>query len=266
MSAIKFIKKLSFGFVILLLPFFNQAVAQLAPPNAMGTSMGHIHFMAADVEAANEFWSTFGAQEVQMGPLTMYTVPGVRILTQSGEPSTGSLDTMINHIGFLVPDTDAAWDRWEAAGINVEEGNFEGQFWVNGPEGSRLEIQQDPDQTVPLVFHHIHWFMEDVPAMQEWYSENFGATPGMRGPFQAGDIPGANLTYSESEEDLLPTAGTVLDHIGLEVADLRTTIARLEGNGITMDSGYQEIPGIAAIAFVTDPWGTRIELTQDLAQ
>jgi len=87
----------------------------------------------------------------------------------------------------------------------------------------------------------------------------------MRAIFQAGDIPGVNLTFSGTEVPVANIQGTVLDHIGFEVTDLQATIAKLEAAGVTMDSGYREIAvANLAIAFLTDPWGTYIELTQGL--
>ena len=61
------------------------------------------------------------------------------------------------------------------------------------------------------------------------------------------------------------TAGRVLDHIGFEVADLEALVAELEAKGIEFDVPYREIPEIGlALAFLTDPWGTYIELTEGL--
>ena len=53
--------------------------------------------------------------------------------------------------------------------------------------------------------------------------------------------------------------------IAMPAAHLQATIAKLEAAGVTMDLGYREIPAAnLAIAFLTDPWGTYIELTQGL--
>ena len=239
--------------------------AQLAEPNAMGTTMGHLHFQAADAAAAGEFWQKLGAQQLQNGPISMYAVPGAMILVRGAEPDSGSAGNMIIHVGFHVPDVDAAFQRWSDTGIDVERGGFPAQLWVHGPDGLLIEILENAEISTPIRMHHIHWETPDIEAMQAWYSEMFGAVPGMRGNFQAADLPGVNLTFNQAEGPVNATRGTVLDHIGFEVSDLRATIARLEAAGITMDSPYREIEGAGtAIAFLTDPWGTYIELTQGL--
>ena len=53
------------------------------------------------------------------------------------------------------------------------------------------------------------------------------------------------------------------DHIGFDVKDLQAFIKKLEANGIKLDRPYtkNEQTG-AALAFITDPWGTYIELNE----
>jgi hypothetical protein len=55
----------------------------------------------------------------------------------------------------------------------------------------------------------------------------------------------------------------VLDHIGFDVKDLQAFIKKLEANGIKLDRPYtkNEQTG-AALAFITDSWGTYIELNE----
>ena len=37
----------------------------------------------------------------------------------------------------------------------------------------------------------------------------------------------------------------------------------LEANGVKLDTPYRKVPQMGfAVAFLTDPWGTRIELTE----
>ncbi len=258
-------RRLMHSMLVLFFSIPLLSFAQLASPNREGVSMGHLHFQATDIEASNAFWEAFGATRVQNGPLRMYAVPGTFILVREAQPSSGSDGTMIVHVGFHVPDVDAAFERWTTAGIDVERGGFPIQLWVHGPDGLLIEILENPEINVPVQMHHIHWNIPEIAAMQAWYDNMFGAVPGMRGDFQAADIPGVNLTFSGADMPLAHTQGSVLDHIGFEVTDLQATIARLEAAGITMDSGYREIPAAnLAIAFLTDPWGTYIELTQGL--
>ena len=114
--------------------------------------------------------------------------------------------------------------------------------------------------------HHLHWNVVAVLEMQAWYARHFGAVPGTRGRFDAADLPGVNLTFGEVETVNPGTRRRALDHIGFEVRDLARLIARLEAAGVTLDSLLRTAGnGTTSIAFLTDPWGTYIELTEGLA-
>lgn len=245
-----------------IFPGFSSA--QMAEPNAMGSAMGHIHFMAEDISAANQFWTDLGAQEVQWGPLTIHVVPNVRILTIEQKPNHDSIETVVNHLGFTVPDLGDATARWQAAGIHVEEDTNTDSLWVIAPEGARIQIEENPGQAEPLVFQHVHWSVQDVEAVRSWYAEMFGAMPGSSTDYLNAMLPGGNLIFSHSEEELLPTEGNALDHIGIEVVDLRATISHMQANGAIFDTEYDEVPGFVAYVLLKDPWGTRLEITQDL--
>jgi catechol 2,3-dioxygenase-like lactoylglutathione lyase family enzyme len=93
----------------------------------------------------------------------------------------------------------------------------------------------------------------------------FGAKPGKRGPFEAADLPGVNLTFSLAPGPVAPTKGRALDHIGFEVKDLEAFCKKLEAAGVKFDVTYRKIPALGlSLAFLTDPWGTYIELTEGL--
>ena len=84
--------------------------------------------------------------------------------------------------------------------------------------------------------------------------------------FTAADLPGIKLAFGEANDFLALTKSIAPDHIDFETTDLQKLSAHLESEGITLDLGFQEIGDIGiAIAFLTDPWGSYIELTQNLA-
>ncbi len=98
------------------------------------------------------------------------------------------------------------------------------------------------------------------------------AFPGQRqrqsspGLIDCDDIPGTNLSFSPGKTALAPTKGRSLDHIGFDVKDLEAFAKKLEAEGIKLDEPIRQIPNSnAKVAYLTDPWGTRIELTQGLA-
>ena len=83
---------------------------------------------------------------------------------------------------------------------------------------------------------------------------------------EAGDMPGVNLSFSTQNTAPLPTKGRGLDHIGFEVADLDAFVASLAAKGIKIEAPVRQVPNTKVkIAFLTDPWGTYIELTEGLA-
>jgi extradiol dioxygenase family protein len=57
----------------------------------------------------------------------------------------------------------------------------------------------------------------------------------------------------------------MLDHIGFEVRNLAAFCKKLEANGVKFDIPYAKQSSGIASAFLTDPWGTYIELTEGLS-
>jgi catechol 2,3-dioxygenase-like lactoylglutathione lyase family enzyme len=103
--------------------------------------------------------------------------------------------------------------------------------------------------------------------MRDWYVKVFGARPGMRGAFQAAFIPPGEVDFRKAVEPLAPSKGRALDHIGFEIRGLEEFCRKLEADGIKMESPYRAMPQLDGlkIAFLIDPEGTRIELTEGLA-
>jgi catechol 2,3-dioxygenase-like lactoylglutathione lyase family enzyme len=56
----------------------------------------------------------------------------------------------------------------------------------------------------------------------------------------------------------------MLDHIGFEIRNLEAFCQRLETLGVKLDRPYTKGSTGVATAFLTDPWGTSIELTEGL--
>jgi hypothetical protein len=83
---------------------------------------------------------------------------------------------------------------------------------------------------------------------------------------ESADLPQVNLSFSPSETQRAPTQGRAIDHIGFDVENLDSVVRMLEARGIALDGPVRQVPGSALkVAFLTDPWGTRIELTEGLA-
>jgi len=251
-------------------------LAQLAPPNAEGVAMGHIHLAVRDVDAQKAFWTgIMGGTVVKNGPLEMIQFPGVFILLRKAEQPEPPAGSIVNHFGFVVKDMPAALAKWKANHLKVDPTENPNEAYVNAPDGIRIEVCGVPDLPVPIQMNHIHYNVSDIPGMQAWYAKVFGAKPGQRPcvacvskprMIQTGELPGVNLSFSDGAPGLAPTKGRSLDHIGFEVKNLEAFAKKLESQGIKLDQPVRQVPNSSVkIAFLTDPWGTYIELTEGLA-
>lgn len=240
------------------------ASAQLAPPNPQGVAMGHIHINAADPEVQKTFWTgVVGARLWQQAALSGVEAPGAIIVFRKAVPTGASVGSSVNHIGFIVPAIAPFVPKLEASGYKFVKSDNKIQLMIDGPDGVRVEITEDPAATIPLRFHHIHFSTPNPKEIQAWYAATFGAIAGRRSQWDAADIPGANLTFAQG--DSVPTAGRAIDHIGFEVKGLEAFCKKLTDRGVKLDSPYRQLPQAGlALAFLTDPWGTRIELTEGL--
>jgi hypothetical protein len=63
--------------------------------------------------------------------------------------------------------------------------------------------------------------------------------------------------------DAKPSAGGAIDHIGFSVADLDAKMKEWEAAGIKITTPARDVPGLFKLAFIEDPWGTRLEIVQD---
>jgi catechol 2,3-dioxygenase-like lactoylglutathione lyase family enzyme len=258
----------AFAFCLPLL-FTAPATAQLAAPNATGVSMGHMHLTVRDVEANTAFFALLGGVPVKNGPLQLIQFPNMYVMLRKGEPTGGSVGSVVNHFGFQVRDMNDWLPKWKAAGLKMEPITRPSQVYLITPDDIRVEVLEEKTLATPVAGHHIHFDADaaTIPEMQAWYVKTFGAVKGKRGAFEAADLPGINLTFTkQAAGPLVPTKGRSVDHIGFEVKNLQAFIGTLEAAGVKMDRPYGKVPNSSvAIAFLTDPWGTYIELTEGLA-
>src|SRR5882672_12823111 len=147
----------------LMLAFVAGAAwAQPYPANEAGVTMGHWHLNSRDIEANKKILVAMGGTAVKNGNFDIVRFPGVIVFLNQG-PGTppavgGTVGTVVNHVGFLVPNVQASVAKWKAAGVTVEPGGNGrmDQAFVTTPDGVRIEILGDKDQTIPIRHHHIH--------------------------------------------------------------------------------------------------------------
>lgn len=269
---------------MITLSLADTSFAQLEAAGEGRVVYGHHHFNVTDLDEQRRFWvDTLGGTAAPFGDSEIIKFTNVILFMREKAPEAGTKGSTVNHVGFTVPDLRATLDRIEEAGFAVvTEEEVPASMQVNdgiaynevqeaylafvmAPNDIKIEFIGAPEQTAVAKLHHIHFATPDIAAMQTWYASTLGAISGMRGNFQAADLPGVNLTFSGSDAPLAATRGRSLDHIGFEVANLKAFCEDLEAQGIVFDVPYREIEGLGlAIAFFTDPFGTYIELTEGL--
>src|ERR1700730_16395248 len=247
----------------------TPAFAQLAAPHAAGAAIGHIHINAADVDVQSRFWTNVGGKIVQREKITMVQFPGIYILLRKQDSTGGSVGSTINHFGFYVRDFAASVAKWKAAGLKWEavENPQVGQGFLTGPDGVRVEIYENKSIPTPLQMHHIHLFVPNPLEAQKWYVQTFGATAGKRAQFETANVPGTEITLGKADASQAPTKGRSVDHMGFEVKNIDAFVARLQAAGIKTDGAVRNSANASGlrIVYITDPWGTEIEITEGLA-
>lgn len=247
------------------------ANAQIVPPNDAGVAMGHVHLNVRDVEVHKKLWvEHFGAIPLQREGLTGVKLPGMLILFRQQEPTGGSEGTVLDHFGFKVPNLADTLAGWRAAGYQVQR-EFKGtegfpNAYVVGPDEIKIELQEDTALPVKAVSYHLHYILGDHLKLRDWYAETFSLVSRKRGQHDTADVPGMNLTFQTAKvPPTLGTKGRAVDHIGFEVKNLEAFCKKLESHGVKLDVPYRTIPkrGLA-LAFLTDPSGVYIELTEGL--
>jgi catechol 2,3-dioxygenase-like lactoylglutathione lyase family enzyme len=259
--------------VIALLP--HRATGQLSPLNGVDVTFGHVHLLVSDIDLHKKFWTeAMGGQAVTGGPLQIIQFPGVYIILEKQQASGPPEGSVVNHFGLVYRDLPATLAKWKALGVDARQGGNPNQGYVRGPDGINIEYYGDPAIPVPVKMDHTHSFVPDIRACQEWYRKTFGGVPGQRprvsnpGWNEVVHFPGMTVTFAASAggATLLPTSGRSLDHIGFEVKNLDEYVKKLAALGIAVDVVPHRVPNTAIkAAYLTDPWGTRIELTENLA-
>ena len=244
---------------------------------------GHHHLYTADRAAQERFWGdTLGGIPTPWRDSHIYKFPDALVFLTEREPTGGTIGSALNHVGMWVPNTRAMLDKVVAAGYevitaqelpgrDVQDGMVcsESQntciAYVLAPDGVKVELVENRGQSEPIRNHHLHFHTDDVDAMRDWYAETFGAVKGMNGFFKVVDLPGVNIRFTEADGPVAPIRGRSYDHIGFEVDGLEAFCEELEAKGVTLDRPYTRLDELnIAIAFLTDPWGITIELTEGL--
>jgi catechol 2,3-dioxygenase-like lactoylglutathione lyase family enzyme len=275
----RFLKKRDEGRIpvktrILLAALFASAMAagtasaQPAPFNEAGVTMGHWHLISKDVEANKKLFQAMGGKLFMPGGAPLIMFPGLYINlnlgTETGEGAT--VGSVVNHVGFIVDDVQKRTAEWKAAGVTVLPGGNgrKDQAYVVTPDGVRMEILEDKTQSVPIRNEHVHLSLSEaeIPKAQAWYAKTFGGKAGTRNNAPVVDIPGVQIRFVKADAKQAATRGRILDHIGFDVKDHPAFLKKIDAEGIKLDQPVAKSAAGNTITYITDPWGTRIELVQ----
>jgi predicted enzyme related to lactoylglutathione lyase len=246
----------------------GSAAAQPAPFNEAGVTMGHWHIISKDVEANKKLFVGMGGKLFMPGGNPLMMFPGVYINlnlgTEKGEG--GTQGSVVNHVGFIVDNVQQRVAQWKAAGVAVLPGtnNRPDQAFVVTPDGVRIEILEDKTQTVPVRNEHVHFSLPeaDIAKAQAWYAKTFGGKAGTRNNAAIVDLPGVQLRFAKADTAQAPTRGRILDHIGFDVKDHAAFVRKIQAEGIKLDEPPRQVPNGSKITYITDAWGTRIEIIE----
>jgi predicted enzyme related to lactoylglutathione lyase len=274
---------------LLLLAPASRASAQLLAAKDGPVVYGHHHLNVTSVDEAKKFWvDALGGVAIRIGTNNTEIIkfPNALVFMRVQKPSAGTKGSTVDHIGFSVTNLRQVVDRIKAGGFRmvtsaeapsnitvkddigvVEGGPVSGIAYALAPDDVKVELVEMKAQSAPIVSHHLHFFGPQKE-MQAWYMQTFGAAAGTSAnpaAFISAALPGVGLNFSPAPGTLAGTQGRAIDHIGFEVKNLEAFTKKLESQGIKLTGPYRQVPALGlSIAFITDPWGTYIELTEGL--
>ena len=258
------------GIVVSLLTIHHATPrAQLVAPGPSGVVMGHLHLATTDVETSRRFWTAMGGVAVQNGQLQLIQLPGTFVmLRQSQQPTGPSEGSTVERVMLRVRTAELpqlVQKLGEATGSKADSA------LLKSPEGVTIELRGAAASQETSVRMERVDFRTVAPAeTRDWYVKTFGAgsdvLAGATPPVYIAQLPGLVMYFRKAEAAPAGTRGRGLDHIGFEVKNLDEFCKKLEAAGQKFDRPYGRLQNsTTSIAFLTDPWGTYIELTENLA-
>jgi catechol 2,3-dioxygenase-like lactoylglutathione lyase family enzyme len=275
--------------VLLVLVPGSNVSAQLLAAKDGPIVYGHHHLNVTNADEAKKFWvDALGGVAIKVGPENREIIkfPNALVFLRVQKATGGTKGTTVDHISFSVKNLRQVVDRIKTGGFRivtiseappnitvkddigvVEGGPVSGIAYAMAPDDVKVELVEMKAQSAPIASHHVHFFGAQKE-MHAWYMQTFGASPlasANPAAFISASLPGLTMNFAPSQTPVVGTQGRALDHIGFEVKNLEAFIKKLEAQGIKLASPYRQVPALdISIAFISDPWGTYIELTEGL--
>ena len=282
------LRRVSAVLIVLALSVAAPAPAQLVAAKDGPIVYGHHHLNATNLDEHKKFWiDALGGTLVRFGASNREIIKfhNALVFVNAAKPSGASKGSTVDHLGFSVPNLRQVVDRIKAGGFRmvtaaeapsnipvkddigvVIGAPVSGIAYALGPDEIKVELVELKSQAVPVASHHLHFFGPNKE-MQAWYVKTFGAAEAQSGnpaAFISASLPGLTMNFSPAT-GTVGTQGRVIDHVGFEIKGLEAFTKKLEAQGIKLTSAYRQVPALGiSIAFITDPWGTYIELTEGL--
>ena len=242
-----------------------------APAQSLG--YGHVHFAVTDPEKAREWYkANLGGMPGETPDRVIFEAykggrpTPVQFMWNKADAPPSSEGSVIDNVGFSVPDVEAKVKELEAAGGKVvNPTRAVPGLWdravVMDPWGVKIELIEDPDLQ---GFHHIAVRVADPEASLKWYMSAFG---GERTKLRDRiDVLKYGRTYLLvlKADGTVPSQGRAIDHLGWDPTDMDATAADLKGKGVKFTAEPQPKPNQFGhrTAYVEAPGGVRIELVQ----
>lgn len=266
-----------------------KASAQLLAAKEGPIVYGHHHVNATNPAEHKKFWAdTLGGTVIKVGTdgREIVRMPNVLIFWRDQAAKGGTKGSVHDHIGLSVPNLRQTLDKVKANGyriitaqdalpgqkvngdiVELGTGAVSALAYILGPDDVKVEVLEMKAQKEPVKLHHIHFFGHQQAEMRDWYVKVFGATAAATANpnFITANLPGVGLNFSATPTPTAATTGRALDHIGFEVKNLADFLKRLEAQGIKPSVTLRRVDALdTSIAFIVDPWGTNIELTEGL--
>jgi catechol 2,3-dioxygenase-like lactoylglutathione lyase family enzyme len=111
-----------------------------------------------------------------------------------------------------------------------------------------------------LTFDQVHLGVPDPENAARWYVDHLGATPGDNSD---------RIWFGKTRAIFLknatpaPSRGSAIDHFALSFPDVTAKVADLKAAGVTVSRPASDTPGLGRNAYITDPWGTEIQLVEE---
>jgi catechol 2,3-dioxygenase-like lactoylglutathione lyase family enzyme len=274
------------------------AMAQTRPFNASGVTTGHEHLAGTDAAAHNAFWTALGAVPAQLGTNQILKLPGVFIMFQNagarggggggggrgagapaGAPAAAapapvapgpSQGSSVEHLAFKVKSLKDTLTKLDAAGTTPMAAPTATQAFVLAPNGVKVQLIEDTALPTSIASYEMLMKVSSAADAAAWYEKWFGARISKQGQFTVAEIPGMNIRFAETKEPVAGTQGRAINHIGLEVKNLEALMKKMTDAGVMVNRPYAAAPATIAplksLGFITDPWGTYIELNEGFSE